>query len=606
VRKLRVGVLFGGQNSEHDLSCDSAADVLTHLNRGRFDLVPVRIAEDGMWRVAPPGEIPALVNVAELKALTSGSGTRAQTLDSAITVLGSVDVVLSVLHGTAEEYGTVQSLLDRLGVPYVGNDAGVIGMDTELAKAVLRAGGIEVTDPDPVEPDREIGISVLEHPDGRVVASSESLAALHPEVRAALAAAAIGAFRVLGCSGLIGVELHVREEGDRTEVVLDTVSTRPRLALRAPYLAAWGGTGLTLTDLLDVLVDTALARGPRGRTAHRRPSAQPDARAQVPAGPQARGITIFGCAPDEAVLFRELAPRLGATIAITADPVSEANAALATGTRHVSVSHKTRITNPALDALRAAGVEYISTRSVGFNHIDVDYASSIGMTVENIAYSPDSVADFTLMLMLMSLRHMKSVVLGVDEHDYRLNSVRGRELRDLTVGVIGTGRIGVAVMDRLRGFGCRILAYDRNLKKSAAHVSLDELLQQSDIVTLHAPLTRQTHHLLNQERIERMKPGAFVINTGRGPLIDTEALVAALDNGGLGGAALDVVEGEEGIFYQDCRNKSIENKSMLRLQEMPNVIISPHTAYYTDHALSDTVENSIINCLKFESGNQRG
>jgi len=126
------------------------------------------------------------------------------------------------------------------------------------------------------------------------------------------------------------------------------------------------------------------------------------------------------------------------------------------------------------------------------------------------------------------------------------------------------------------------------------------LISESDIVTLHVPLDAETHHLLSHERISHMKPGAFVINTGRGSLIDTNALIAALESGKLGGAALDVLEGEEGIFYSDYRERPIENKLLLKLQKMPNVLITPHTAYYTDHALSDTIENSIINCLKFE------
>jgi D-specific alpha-keto acid dehydrogenase len=226
--------------------------------------------------------------------------------------------------------------------------------------------------------------------------------------------------------------------------------------------------------------------------------------------------------------------------------------------------------------------------------------------VENVAYSPDSVADYTLMLMLMAVRHAKAMIRRADVHDYRLNDVRGKELRDLTVGVVGTGRIGAAVMDRLRGFGSRVLAYDNHPKTAAGYVPLDELLQLSDIVTLHTPLNADTHHLLSRQRIAQMKHGAFVINTGRGSLLDTEALVPALESGRLGGAALDVLEGEEGIFYADWRDRPIASKPLLRLQELPNVLVSPHTAYYTDHALSDTVENSIANCLKFESGDQRG
>ena len=318
------------------------------------------------------------------------------------------------------------------------------------------------------------------------------------------------------------------------------------------------------------------------------------------------GITIYGCGQDEAVLFRELAPRFGVAPTITDAAVSEANVALVAGNRCISVGHKTRITDDTLLALSRVGVTYISTRSIGYNHLDVGYANSVGISVENVSYSPDSVADYTIMLMLMAIRHAKSIVRRTDVHDYRLHEVRGRELRDLTVGVVGTGRIGAAVIERLQGFGGRVLAHDRSPSEDADYVQLDELLQSSDIVTLHTPLTDETHHLLNRQRIEQLRPGALVINTGRGSLLDTEALLQALESGRLSGAALDVLEGEEGVFYSDCRDRPIQSKTLLRLQELPNVLVSPHTAYYTDHALSDTVENSIINCLKFESRNQHG
>lgn len=316
-------------------------------------------------------------------------------------------------------------------------------------------------------------------------------------------------------------------------------------------------------------------------------------------------ITIYGCEPDEEVLFRELAPRFGVMPSITEEAVSEATIDLASGSQCVSVGHKAQITNSTLLALSQAGVTYISTRSIGYNHLDVEYAERVGICVENVAYSPDSVADYTLMLILMAVRNAKSTIRRADVHDYRLNEVRGKDLRHLTVGVIGTGRIGAAVMDRLRGFGCQVLAFDTHPRTSADYVPLDELLRLSDVVTLHTPLTPETHHLLNRQRIAQLKPGAFIVNTGRGPLLDTEALVAALESGRLGGAALDVLEGEEGIFYADRRANLIDSKALVRLQELPNVIISPHTAYYTDRALSDTVENSIINCLKFERRKQQ-
>jgi D-specific alpha-keto acid dehydrogenase len=340
------------------------------------------------------------------------------------------------------------------------------------------------------------------------------------------------------------------------------------------------------------------ARTAAGRT----PSLVPSSSSAVPT----MGITVYGCGPDEAVLLREMAPRFGVLLTTTEAAVSEANIELAFGNRCISVDHKTQVTRSILRALSRAGVMYISTRSIGCNHINTKYAESVGIAVGNVVYSPDSVADYTLMLMLMAVRSAKAIIRRADTHDYRLSNIRGKELRDLTIGVIGTGRIGMAVMDRLRGFGCRILAYDSRPRASADYFPLDELIPQSDIVTLHTQLNADTHHLLNRQRIEQMKRGAFIINTGRGSLLDTDALISALESGRLGGAALDVLEGEEGIFYADCRNKPIKNEPLLRLQQLSNVFISPHTAYYTDRALSDTVENTIINCLKFERGERRG
>ncbi|MDS0137686.1 lactate dehydrogenase [Amycolatopsis sp. CM201R] len=317
-------------------------------------------------------------------------------------------------------------------------------------------------------------------------------------------------------------------------------------------------------------------------------------------------MTIYGCAPDEGLLFREMAPRFGVTPTITDAALCEANVGLAAGRRCVSVGHKSPVDDRTLLALSRVGVSYLSTRSVGYDHVDVGYAHSVGISVGNVAYSPDSVADYTLMLMLMLSRDAQSVIRRADEHDYRLNDVRGRELRDLTVGVIGTGRIGAAVVRRLRGFGARVVAYDSRPHADVDYLPLEELLRSSDIVTLHTPLDAGTRHLLDRGRLELMKPGAFVVNTGRGPLLDTGALVEALETGRLGGAALDVLEGEEGVFYADWRGRPVESELLVRLQKLPNVLVSPHTAYYTDHALRDTVENSIVNCLEFESGERHG
>lgn len=310
---------------------------------------------------------------------------------------------------------------------------------------------------------------------------------------------------------------------------------------------------------------------------------------------------MFGCSKDEAAVFKYLGERLNIVPTTVKAAVCETIVELAKGNRCISVDHRTTVSKDTLLALRNAGVEYICTRSVGYDHIDLEFAHRIGITVGNVAYSPDSVADYSLMLMLMVVRHAKSTVLRTDIRDYRMSDTRGKELRDLTVGVVGAGRIGSAVVERLRGFGSRVLTLGGKSHADAHHVRLDELIEESDILTLHTPLTAETHYLLDRRRIERLKPGAFVINTGRGSLLDTKALLTALESGRLGGAALDVIEGEEGIFYTDWRNRQLAHDQLSRLQQLPNVVISPHSAYYTDHALYDFVENSLLNCLEFES-----
>jgi D-specific alpha-keto acid dehydrogenase len=316
----------------------------------------------------------------------------------------------------------------------------------------------------------------------------------------------------------------------------------------------------------------------------------------------ALGITVYGCERDEADLFKELAPRFGVVPTTTRAAVSETSIGSASGTRCISVGHKSEVSEPMLLALKAIGVEYISTRSIGVNHIDVDAAARIGITVENVVYGPDGVADYTVMLILMAIRNAKGIVGGVAHYDFRLVGVRGNELRDMTVGVVGVGNIGNAVINRLRGFRCRVLASNNRQAAAAGAelVSLDELLLESDIVTLHVPLNADTHHLIGRRQLDAMKPGAFIVNTGRGALVDTDALIASLETGALGGAALDVLEGEEGLFYFDCTQRPVENRFLCRLLAMPNVIITPHTAYYTRRALNDTVAETLTRCREFE------
>ncbi len=314
------------------------------------------------------------------------------------------------------------------------------------------------------------------------------------------------------------------------------------------------------------------------------------------------GITVYGCDQVEAAIFSELSPRFGVTPTVTSAAASERTALSVGGNRCVSVGHKSEVPESTLRALKEAGVEYISTRSIGLDHIDLQAAAQIGITVENVEYAPDGVADHTLMLMLMAVRHAKAIVSAAGIRDFRLRSVPGNELRDMTVGVLGVGHVGGAVIRRLRGFGCRVLAHSarRQAAVAADYVSLDELLLESDILTLHVPLTTDTRHLIGRRQIRMMKPGAILVNTARGALVDTDALIDALESGRLGGAALDVLEGERGLFYFDCTDRPIRNHSLLRLQAMPNVIVTPHTAYHTRPALYEIVATTITNCLSFE------
>jgi D-specific alpha-keto acid dehydrogenase len=313
------------------------------------------------------------------------------------------------------------------------------------------------------------------------------------------------------------------------------------------------------------------------------------------------GLTVYGCEPDEAALFEQLGPRVGVVPAVTTQAVSDAPFVSTIVDRCISVDHRTAVGARTLRTLRRSGVEHVSTRSIGLDHIDLDAARALGITVENVVYEPDGVADHTVMVILMSIRDVIGTIDAARRHDFRLPPRRGRDLRDVTVGVVGAGHIGSAVIRRLQAFGGRVLACSATRPPAAVEqVALDTLLRDSDVVTLHVPLTAETHHLLGVDRLALMKRGALVINTGRGALVDTDALLEALRAGRLGGAALDVLEGEAGIFYLDRRARPPEHQALRELLSLPNVIVTPHTAFHTERALHDTVEGALLRCREFE------
>lgn len=299
---------------------------------------------------------------------------------------------------------------------------------------------------------------------------------------------------------------------------------------------------------------------------------------------------------DEKDLFIAACEEAGVEYGYTAEYPSIENAHLAEGYQGISI-----ITNPVGPELAQRfydlGVRHISSRTIGMDHIDQDYCRKIGMKVSNISYTPDTVADYTVMMMLMALRKMPLLMKKAELQDFSLEGKIGRELRTCTVGVIGTGRIGRSVIRDLSGFGCRVLCYDvkpmPDSVGAAEYVSLDTLLAESDIITLHAPGIPETYHMLGAEEIRRMKSGVILVNCGRGSLIDTDAMIVALISGHIGYAALDTIEHEENLYYRNLCGVALDRPQRAQLLSLPNVLLSSHMAFYTEQAVGDMVRNSV-------------
>ena len=311
-------------------------------------------------------------------------------------------------------------------------------------------------------------------------------------------------------------------------------------------------------------------------------------------------VTVYNCRPfDEKELFLEYAKELGIDLVLCNDAPDLNNVSLCKGSRCVDVI-TSKIDAPLIKAFHEQGVEYITTRTIGYDHIDLEAAGKYGIKVGNAPYGPNGVADYTVMLILMSIRKMGAILGRTNLQDYTLQGLNGRELRDLTVGVIGTGRIGSTVIRNLSGFGCRILAYDLyekdEVKQLAAYVPLEEIWKESDVITLHTPLTEENHHLINADTIAQMKDGVVIVNTARGALIDSDAFIDAIENGKIGAAGLDVVENEFGLYYYDHKADILKNRELAMLRSFPNVTVSHHMAFYTKNYVETVVKDSLMSC----------
>lgn len=299
---------------------------------------------------------------------------------------------------------------------------------------------------------------------------------------------------------------------------------------------------------------------------------------------------------DEREYFTAYSNQYGLEIMSTYESPTIENAVLADGCRYVNVI-TTPIDRALLEKFRNQGTEYLVTRTIGYDHIDVSAAKELGIKIANTPYGPDGVAEYTIMLMLMCIRNVKSISRRFAAQDYTLKGLIGGELSGMTVGIIGTGRIGTRLAQMLSGFGCRIIANSPHPNEKAAefaeYMPLDRLYSEADIITLHAPASDDTKYMVNAESFAKMKDGAVIINTARGALIDSSALIDALDSGKISAAGLDVVEEESELFYYDRRGDVLKNKNMYLLSSYPNVIITHHMAFYSKQAVETMVRDSL-------------
>lgn len=267
-----------------------------------------------------------------------------------------------------------------------------------------------------------------------------------------------------------------------------------------------------------------------------------------------------------------------------------------------------RVDRATLEILRREGVELIALRSAGYNHVDLDAAALLGITVVRVPeYSPHAVAEHAVALVLALVRKIHRAYARVREGNFSVEGLLGFDLHHKTVGIIGTGRIGATAARIFVGFGCRVIAYDpypsRDLIAAGVeYVELTALYERADIVSLHVPLTPATHHMIDANALATMRPGVVLINTGRGALIDSRALIAALKTGHVGAAGLDVYEEEEGVFFENLSDQVLQDDVLARLLTFPNVLVTSHQGFFTREALAAIATTTLANITAFERG----
>lgn len=259
-----------------------------------------------------------------------------------------------------------------------------------------------------------------------------------------------------------------------------------------------------------------------------------------------------------------------------------------------------------LQELKKKSVQLVALRSAGYNHVDLNEAKKLNIKIVRVpAYSPYAVAEHAVALIMTLNRKIHRAYARVKEHNFSLDGLVGFDLHQKTVGIVGVGKIGEVAARIMHGFGCRVLAYDKEInqtlldQKLLEYVDLETLFRSSEIISLHVPLTPNTLHLINDETLSQTKPGVMIINTGRGGLIDTKALIKYLKSGHVGSAGLDVYEEEEAVFFQDLSDQVLQDDSLARLLTFPNVVITSHQGFLTKEALENIASTTFENIKEF-------
>jgi D-lactate dehydrogenase len=319
-------------------------------------------------------------------------------------------------------------------------------------------------------------------------------------------------------------------------------------------------------------------------------------------------VAMFSAKSYERTLLDELNAGYRHELAYFDTLLGPGTVSLAAGSPVVSVVVNDVVDRDVLKRLAAGGTKLVATRSTGFNHIDLGAARELGVKVVRVVdYSPNSVAEFAVGLLLALNRKIPRAYNRTREGNFELDGLMGFDLVDRTVAVIGTGKIGTIFARIMAGFGCELLGFDVHHspefeKLGGRYAEADEIQVEADIISLHCPLTPQTHHIVNARMLARVKRGALLINTSRGALVDTEAVIEALKSGQLGGIAIDVYEQEASLFFKDLSSTVIQDDVIQRLVSFPNVIVTGHQAFFTREALGTILETTLRSISDFAAG----